>query len=93
MSAIDTTTATVASDNQVIFVNDDELRPSGHFPQGYRVLAAYQDTAFGEVVLKKTKNGHRAKSGVKIERNISPKRGQRTYNQTASIKELSCSQL
>ena len=79
MSAIESNTAAFASKKQVLFVNDDELRPSGHFPKGYRVLRPYEDTAFGDVVLKKTRNGHRAKSGVKIEHDISPNRPVRQH--------------
>ena len=50
----------------------DNLRPPAIFAKGYRELVPYEKTTFGEVTLKKTKNGQRAKSGVKIERDISP---------------------
>jgi hypothetical protein len=66
--------AAVTATRQVLFAEDDKLRPNGEFPLGYHVLSPYEKTAFRDVTLKKTKNGHRAKSGVKIERDISPKR-------------------
>jgi hypothetical protein len=53
---------------------EDELHPPAVFRQSYREMPPYQNTAFGEVTLKKTRTGHRVKSGVKIERAISPKR-------------------
>jgi hypothetical protein len=52
----------------------DELHPPAVFRQSYREMPPYQNTAFGEVTLKKTKTGHKVKSGVKIDRVISPKR-------------------
>jgi hypothetical protein len=66
--------STMAAARQVLFVEDHQLRPNGEFPLGYHVLSPYEKTIFGDVTLKKTRNGHRAKSGVKIERDISPKR-------------------
>jgi hypothetical protein len=58
----------------MIYIEESELRPSGIFMKGYTELNPYEATAFGEVVLKRTKNGKRVKSGVRLERSISPKK-------------------
>ncbi|KAL3903999.1 MAG: hypothetical protein SGILL_010235 [Bacillariaceae sp.] len=87
---------------QVVFVNDDELRPSGHFPKGYRVLNPYSTVAYGEVILKPSREGRRMQNGVKIEADISPKRSARATStstctngndRVSAIKEISCSPL
>jgi hypothetical protein len=58
------------------FVEMEEecLRPPAVFRKGYNILTPYEDTKFGGIVLKKTKNGHRIKSGVQIDGDLSPKR-------------------
>jgi hypothetical protein len=78
---LDTSITSMTSDDSLpiqqesmIYIEESELRPPAMFMKGYTELNPYEATAFGEVVLKKTKNGKRAKSGVKLERSISPKR-------------------
>ena len=57
-----------------IYVDDGPLRPPFTCRKSYTVLLPYKPTGFGEVTLKKTRNGKKAKSGVQLERSISPKR-------------------
>lgn len=52
----------------------EQFRPPAVFRRGYRVLTEYEETRFGGVTLKQTRNGRLAKSGVSLERDISPKR-------------------
>lgn len=54
------------------YLDEADLRPGGQFIKGYKEIRPYQDTAFGEVTLKKTRNGQRAKSGIHLENPISP---------------------
>jgi hypothetical protein len=56
------------------YIDEDELRPNGVFKKGYRELSPYETTTFGAVTLKETKNGQRAKSGIELEKSISPKK-------------------
>ena len=56
------------------YLEESHLRPDGVFTKGYRELQPYEKTAFAGISLKKTKNGQRAKSGIQLERSISPKR-------------------
>jgi hypothetical protein len=56
------------------YIEESDLRPPAIFRKSYRVLSPYERTTFAEVTLKKTRNGHKAKSGVVLERSISPKR-------------------
>ncbi len=56
------------------YIEESDLRPPAIFRKSYHVLPPYERTKFAEVTLKKTRNGHKAKSGVVLERSISPKR-------------------
>mmetsp|Transcript_94121 Transcript_94121/g.130720 ORF Transcript_94121/g.130720 Transcript_94121/m.130720 type:complete len:103 (-) Transcript_94121:57-365(-) len=57
-----------------VYVEDAALRPPFVCRKSYTVLSPYKSTGFAGVTLKKTRNGQKAQSGVKLERAISPKR-------------------
>jgi hypothetical protein len=54
------------------YLDENDLRPGGEFIKGYTELRPYKKTAYSGITLKKTRNGHRAKSGVRLESSISP---------------------
>jgi hypothetical protein len=56
------------------YLDENDLRPGGEFIKGYTELQPYKNTAYSGITLKKTRNGHRAKSGVRLEHSISPVR-------------------
>lgn len=56
------------------YLDEEDLRPGGEFIKGYKELRTCEDTAFAGVVLKKTRNGKKAKNGFRLERSISPVR-------------------
>ena len=56
------------------YFDENDLRPGGEFIRGYTILCQYENTTFAGVTLKKTRNGHKAKSGVQLESAISPVR-------------------
>jgi hypothetical protein len=56
------------------YLDENDLRPGGEFIKGYTELRPYKKTAYSGITLKKTRNGHKAKSGVRLESSISPVR-------------------
>jgi hypothetical protein len=54
-------------------IEEERLRPPAVFQKRYNILTPYEDTKFVVVVLKKSKNGHRIKSGVRIDVDLSLK--------------------
>ena len=71
---IEDTTVPLEEITTGFYLEESHLRPDGVFTKGYRELHPYEKTAFAGISLKKTKNGQRAKSGIQLERSISPKR-------------------
>ena len=57
-----------------VYIEEDQLRPPAVFRKSYQEITPYRKSAFGEVTLKKTKNGQRAQSGIPLECPISPKK-------------------